>query len=64
MLLFTMHKQINKINIKTINLNYQSHNKIKNMNYLIDHILYHIFKIILSIPLKHGSTNIKIYQQN
>ena len=53
MLLFTIHEQINKINIKTINLNYQSHNKIKNMNYLIDHILYHIFKIILSIPLKH-----------
>ena len=35
-------------------MNYQGDHEMKNMNYLIHHVLYHIFKIILSIPLKHG----------
>ena len=34
---------------KRINLKYQLKHEIKNLNYQIDHILYQIFKIILSI---------------
>ena len=38
-----------KRHIKTINLKYQLQHGMKNLNDLIDRILYHIFKIILSI---------------
>ena len=34
---------------KRINLKYQLKREIKSLNYQIDHILYQIFKIILSI---------------
>ena len=37
---------------RAINLKYQLQNGMKNSNYIIDHILYQIFKIILSIYLK------------
>ena len=38
-----------KVNTITINLNYQLHHGMMNLNYLMNHILYEIFKIILSI---------------
>ena len=47
-----------------INLKYQLRHGIKNFSYLVDHILYQIFKIILNILKKHGETvnpSIKIY---
>ena len=39
-----------------INLKYQLQHGIKNFSYLVDHILYQIFKIILNILKKHGET--------
>ena len=50
-----VQKKIEKIiksHTKTINLKYQVHQGMKNLIYLIDHILYQIFKIILNISLK------------
>ena len=41
-------KKIKK-SYKKINSKYQLGAEIKNLNYLMDHILYHIFKIILNI---------------
>ena len=38
-----------KCHIRTINLKCQLHNEMKNLIYLMDHVLYQIFKIILSI---------------
>ena len=38
-----------KRHTKTINLKYQLQHGMKNLNDLADRILYHIFKIILSI---------------
>lgn len=57
-----MHEQKQKIHIKAINLNYQDHHEMKNINYLIDNILYHIFKIILSIPLKNMKKTLLIHR--
>ena len=38
--------------IITINLKLQLQYRMKHLNYLTDHILYQMFKIILSISLK------------
>ena len=38
-----------KSNIKTINLKFQLQHEMKNLNYLMDKILYQIFKIIFNI---------------
>ena len=38
-----------KSHIRIINLKYQPKNGMKNLKYLMDHILYQIFKIILNI---------------
>ena len=38
-----------KLHVKTINLKYQLQHGMKNLNYLLDDILYQIFKIILNI---------------
>ena len=50
---------------KIINLKYKLRHRLKNLNYLMDHILYLIFKIILKIFKKHGERNdnppIRIY---
>ena len=35
--------------IRVINLKYQLQHRIKNLNYLMYHILYHIFKIFLNM---------------
>ena len=48
-IVFTMHGKILKSHIRIINLNHQLQNGIKNLNYLMDHTLYQIFKIILNI---------------
>ena len=41
--------KIYKRHIKTINLRFQLQHGMKNLNYLMDYILYQIFKIILNI---------------
>ena len=48
-LTFTIHGKIEKSHVRTINLKYQLQHGLKNLNYLMDHILYQVFKIILSI---------------
>ena len=45
----TIHGKISKSHTKTINLKYQLPRGMKNLNYLMDHILHKIFKIILNI---------------
>ena len=42
-----------KCRTKTIDLKYQLQRAIIHLNYLMDHILYQIFKIILSLPSKN-----------
>ena len=41
-----------KSHTKIINLKYQPRHGMKSLNYLMDHILYQIFRIILNISLK------------
>ena len=48
-LAFTIHGKIEKSHKKLINLKYQLQHGKKILNYLVDHILYQIFKIILNI---------------
>ena len=38
---------------KTINVQYQLQRGMDNLNYQMDHILFHMFKIILSISSKN-----------
>ena len=52
-LLFTIHGKIEKSLTKIINLKYQLQYGMKSLNYLMDHILYHIFQTILSISSKN-----------
>ena len=42
-----------KVQIKTVNFKYQLQPRMINLNYLIDHMLYHIFNIVLSILSKN-----------
>ena len=51
-LIFTAHRKKQKSNIRAIDLKYQLQHGVKNLNYLMDHILYQMFKIILNIYLK------------
>ena len=51
-LAFTIHGKIYKSNTKVIDLKYQLQYGMEKLNYLIDHILYLIFKNILSISSK------------
>ena len=48
-LVVTIHGKIQKSHIKIINLKYHLRHGLKNLNYLIDHILYQALKIILVI---------------
>ena len=48
-LVFTMHGKILKSHIRIINLKCQLQHGMKNLNYLMDHILYQIMKIILNV---------------
>ena len=45
----TIHRKTKQKIIKIINLRYQLRHGMKNLNYLMDHILCQIFKIILNI---------------
>ena len=45
-----------KSHTKIINLKYQLQHEIKSLNYLMDYILYQIFKITLNISLKKHET--------
>ena len=51
-----------KSHTKIINLKYQLQHKIKNFNYLMYHILYQIFKIILHISLKSMEERLVVCQ--
>ena len=48
-LAFTKHGKILKSHEKIINLKYHLQREMINLNYLMDHILHQIFKIILGI---------------
>ena len=49
-LAFTIHEKTSKkSHTKIINLKYQLRHGLKSLNYLMDHILYQIFKIALNI---------------
>ena len=54
-----------KSHTKIINLKHQLQRGTKTLNYLVDHILYQIFKTILNISRKHGektnNPSIRIY---
>ena len=49
---YTIHGKMKKRHIRAISLKYQLQHGMKNLNYLMYHILYQIFQIILSISLK------------
>ena len=51
-LAYAIHEKIQKSNLRTINLKCQLQHGMKNLNYVMDHILYQIFKINVSISLK------------
>ena len=51
-----LHGKIQKSHTKTINLIYQLQRRMKNLNYLMDHIMGQILKIILSISSKRHET--------
>ena len=51
-LAFTIHGKIYKINTKIINLKYYLRHGMKSLNYLMDHVLYQIFKITINIIQK------------
>ena len=59
-LAFNIHGKKLKSHIKIINLKYQLHHGMKNLNYQIDHILYQIFKNILSIFKKNMEKRLMI----
>ena len=62
-LLLKLLDQINlKCYTKIINLKCQLRQGMKSLNYLIDHILYQIFKIILNMSLKNMEKRLKILQ--
>ena len=48
-LAFNIHGKILKSHIRTISLKYQLLHGMKNLNYLMDHIPYQMFKIILNV---------------
>ena len=49
-------------NKKTINLKYKLQRGMKNLNYLMDNILYQIFKAVLSISSKSMKQWLRIYR--
>ena len=50
---YNIHGGIQKSHTKEINFKYLGQRRIKNLNYQMDHILYQIFKTILSISSKN-----------
>ena len=59
---FTMHGKIQKSHTEIINLKYQLQHEMKNLNYLMDHILHQIFKIILNVFKKNMRQLLTILQ--
>ena len=55
-----MHGKIYKGNIIAISLEYKPQRVMKHLNYLTDHILYQIFKIISRILLKNMKQQLRI----
>ena len=55
-------KKHKKGHIKTIHLKYQLQHGMKNLNYLLIHILYQIFKIMLNIYKKNIEKRLIILQ--
>ena len=51
-LAFTIHGEIQKVHSKIMNLKPQHRHETKSFNYLMDDILYQIFKIIFNISKK------------
>ena len=51
-LVFTIHGQITKGHAKIKTFKYQLQHGMKNLNYLMDHILYQICNIILNVTEK------------
>ena len=51
-LAFTIYGKIQKSHTKIISLTYQLQHGMKNLNYLMDHILYQTFKTVLIISSK------------
>ena len=60
-LAFTIHEKI-KSHAKIIILKYQLRHGMKSLNFLMDHILYQIFKTILNISLKSMVERLIIFQ--
>ena len=46
---FTIHKKMQRSHTKIVSLKYQLQRGMKNLNYLMDNILYQIFKLIFNI---------------
>ena len=61
-LVFTMHGKTQKAHTITINLKYQLQHGMINLNYLMGHILYQIFKAILSTFKKSIMKKLIIHQ--
>ena len=62
-LAFTIHRKIQKSHTRIINLKYQLQHRMTSLNYLMDHILYQIFKIALHTSLKNMSQLLIIFQK-
>ena len=56
------NEKIQKSHSKVINLKYQLQHGMENLNYLMDHILYEIFKIIFDISFKNMKKRLIILQ--
>ena len=61
-LAFTIDGKIYKCHTKIIKLKYQLRHGMNNLNYLMDHILYLIFKIILNISLENMEKKLITHQ--
>ena len=51
--------KVYKSHIRTINLKYQLQHDMKNLNYLMYHILYQKIKIMLNVEKNHGEKTVK-----
>ena len=62
-LVFTKHGKNLKIHVRTINLEFQLEHGTKNLNYLMDHILYQVFKVNFNIYEKSTEKKPLIFQK-
>ena len=61
-LVFFIHGKILKNHIRILNSKHDLQHGMKNLDYLMDHILYQMFKIILNIYLKSMGKRLLILQ--